>query len=141
MHATRAGMLGGGAPGAAREVMLVLELISCVLCFAAAGPMPPPPPPRVPPLQPQLPPLQPRWRNWSLPTPERVASLVGLLTRREKVAQLSGLDTPAVPRVGLPAYNYYGGDQLRAILSTGHEHHSTGHLMDTPGRGHDSLHF
>ena len=88
---------------AGRALLVATGCLHLLLLVHGAPPAPPPA------AAAPAPPAQ-RWQNWSLPIAVRVASLVGLLTRREKVAQLSGLDAPAVPRVGLPAYNYYGGD-------------------------------
>jgi beta-glucosidase len=45
------------------------------------------------------------WKNTSLPIAERVASLIGALNLTEKVALLSA-SSPAIPRLGLPAYNW-----------------------------------
>jgi beta-glucosidase len=46
------------------------------------------------------------FRDPSLPLSERVADLVGRLSVDEKIAQLVH-DTPAIPRLGIPAYNWW----------------------------------
>ena len=44
----------------------------------------------------------PAWRNWTLPKHERALDLVGRMTREEKIPQLL-VNTPAIPRLGIPA--------------------------------------
>lgn len=46
------------------------------------------------------------WANPDLPPDLRVADLLARLTLGEKVAQLS-FDSPAIPRLGIPAYNWW----------------------------------
>jgi len=46
------------------------------------------------------------FRDPSRPLPERIADLVGRLSIDEKIAQLVH-DTPAIPRLGIPAYNWW----------------------------------
>ena len=49
---------------------------------------------------------QPDWKNPSLPLQARVKDLVGRMTLEEKVQQVCNV-APAIPRLGLPAYNYW----------------------------------
>jgi len=53
--------------------------------------------------QPLLPPSP--WQNASLPIAERTANLISLLTLEEKASLLFYLN-PAIPRLGLPAFNF-----------------------------------
>ena len=46
------------------------------------------------------------FRAPSRPLPERIADLVGRLSTEGKIAQLVH-DTPAIPRLGIPAYNWW----------------------------------
>ncbi len=48
----------------------------------------------------------PLWRDPSQPTDARVRDLVGRMTLEEKARQVCN-DAPAIPRIGLPAYNYW----------------------------------
>jgi len=48
----------------------------------------------------------PAFRDPSLPAEQRVADLVGRLTLEEKVSQLM-MDSPAIPRLGIPAYHWW----------------------------------
>jgi hypothetical protein len=45
------------------------------------------------------------WQDPTLPVPARVANLISLLNVTEKVALLSA-DSPALPRLSLPAYSW-----------------------------------
>ena len=46
------------------------------------------------------------WKDPSRPTPVRVTDLVSRLSLAEKVQQMRN-DAPAIPRLGVPAYNYW----------------------------------
>jgi beta-glucosidase len=46
------------------------------------------------------------WRDATLPLESRVRDLVGRMTLEEKALQICN-DAPAIPRLGLPAYNYW----------------------------------
>lgn len=48
----------------------------------------------------------PLWRDASQPFDVRVRDLVGRMTLEEKARQVCN-DAPAIPRIGLPAYNYW----------------------------------
>lgn len=45
------------------------------------------------------------WQNASLPIATRTANLISLLTLEEKASLLSYIN-PAIPRLGLPAFNF-----------------------------------
>lgn len=49
---------------------------------------------------------------------QRAATLVAKLTLAEKISQF-GSSVPAVPRVGLPAFKYYGGEALHGFGKSG----------------------
>ena len=49
---------------------------------------------------------------------QRAAAMVAEMTLAEKIAQ-TGNKTPAVGRVGLPAYNYYSGEALHGLVRVG----------------------
>ena len=46
----------------------------------------------------------------------RAAELVSKMTVAEKISQL-GNNAPAIPRLGLPAYNYYSGEALHGVVT------------------------
>jgi beta-glucosidase len=48
----------------------------------------------------------PAYLDHTLPVAERVRDLLGRMTREEKIAQMRH-NAPAVPRLGIPAYNYW----------------------------------
>lgn len=48
----------------------------------------------------------------------RAAAIVSKLTLAEKISQF-GTQVPAVPRVGLPAYNYYASEALHGLIHDG----------------------
>ncbi len=47
-----------------------------------------------------------KFRNHQLPVVERIRNLISRLTQEEKVLQLQN-DAPAIPRLGIPAYNWW----------------------------------
>ena len=47
---------------------------------------------------------------------QRAAALVSKMTVTEKIGQL-GNGVPAIPRLGLPAYNYYSGEALHGVCA------------------------
>lgn len=49
---------------------------------------------------------QPAFRNTSLPVSQRIQHLISQLTLEEKIGQLI-YDAPAIPRLGIPAYNWW----------------------------------
>ena len=49
---------------------------------------------------------------------QRAAALVAKMTLAEKIAQ-TGNQTPAIKRIGLPAYNYYSGEALHGLVRGG----------------------
>ena len=59
----------------------------------------------------------PVYLNSQLPTGERVADLVGRMTLEEKLGQLV-FNAPAIPRLGIPAYNWWG-EALHGIARNG----------------------
>ncbi len=46
----------------------------------------------------------------------RAAALVARMTVAEKISQL-GNNAPGIPRLGLPAYNYYSGEALHGVIA------------------------
>jgi beta-glucosidase len=71
-----------------------LLIVACVApCLAAAADTPADAKP-------------PLWRDPSQPIEARVHDLVGRMTLDEKALQICN-DAPAIPRIGLPAYNYW----------------------------------
>jgi beta-glucosidase len=58
------------------------------------------------------------WFNPSLPTTQRVDALVHAMTLEEKVAQMMNA-APAIPRLGVPAYNYWS-EGLHGIARSGY---------------------
>src|SRR5579859_3561870 len=59
----------------------------------------------------------PAYLNPALPLAERVQDLISGLTLEEKLAQLRN-NAPAVPRLGLPAYNYWS-EALHGVARNG----------------------
>ena len=57
------------------------------------------------------------FRNPALTTEERVKDLLSRLTLEEKV-QLMKHDAPAIPRPGIPAYNWWN-EALHGVARTG----------------------
>ncbi|MGH8258059.1 MAG: glycoside hydrolase family 3 protein, partial [Steroidobacteraceae bacterium] len=57
------------------------------------------------------------FRNASLPVDVRVDALISQMTLREKAAQL-GHDAPAIPRLGIPAYNWWS-EGLHGVARAG----------------------
>ncbi len=49
---------------------------------------------------------------------KRATEIVAKLTLQEKISQF-GHDAPAIPRVGLPAFNYYGSEALHGLIHGG----------------------
>jgi len=49
---------------------------------------------------------------------KQAAALVAQMTREEKISQV-GNNVPAIPRLGLPAYNYYSGEALHGLVRGG----------------------
>ncbi len=49
---------------------------------------------------------------------QRAAAMVAKMTLAEKIAQ-TGNQTPAIKRIGLPAYNYYSGEALHGLVRGG----------------------
>lgn len=49
---------------------------------------------------------------------QRAAAMVAKMTLAEKIAQ-TGNNTPAIKRIGLPAYNYYSGEALHGLVRGG----------------------
>jgi beta-glucosidase len=59
----------------------------------------------------------PIWRDPSQPLPAREHDLIRQMSLAEKVAQLRN-DAPAIPRLGLPAYNYWN-EALHGVANNG----------------------
>jgi len=59
----------------------------------------------------------PVYLDISRPLPERVQDLVARMTRAEKIDQLMN-DAPGIPRLGLPAYNYWS-EALHGVARNG----------------------
>ena len=57
------------------------------------------------------------FRNHALPLEERVADLLGRLTLDEKISFMTH-KTPGVPRLGVPAYNYWS-EALHGVARSG----------------------
>jgi beta-glucosidase len=57
----------------------------------------------------------PMWNSF-LPIEQRVNDLVGRLTREEKIAQMLN-SAPAVPRLGIPAYDWWN-EVLHGVACT-----------------------
>lgn len=60
----------------------------------------------------------PAWRDVSLPFEERAADLVSRLTTGEKISQLVVLKSPAIERVGIPAFCWWW-EALHGVLADG----------------------
>ncbi|MEK7475004.1 MAG: glycoside hydrolase family 3 C-terminal domain-containing protein [Candidatus Coatesbacteria bacterium] len=61
--------------------------------------------------------MAPAWRDPAQPIDRRVADLVARMTVEEKIAQM-GTDAPAIPRLGVPAYNW-AGECVHGIVAEG----------------------
>src|SRR5208282_3890092 len=59
----------------------------------------------------------PTWRDPSRPTKDRASDLIRRMSLAEKVAQLQN-GAPAIPRIGLPAYNYWN-EALHGVANNG----------------------
>jgi len=70
---------------------------------SADAPPPPPPPPK--------------WKDASLPIQARVADLVGRMTLEEKAQQMKDV-APAIPRLGVPEYNWWN-EALHGVARSG----------------------
>jgi beta-glucosidase len=57
------------------------------------------------------------WRDSNRPLPAREVDLIGRMSLAEKVAQLQN-DAPAIPRLGLPAFNYWN-EALHGVANNG----------------------
>ena len=71
--------------------------VLCAACWLAPGAIAADPPADAKP---------PLWRDPAQPLEARVRDLVGRMTLDEKALQVCN-DAPAIPRIGLPAYNYW----------------------------------
>jgi beta-glucosidase len=60
---------------------------------------------------------QPIWRDPSKPLQERENDLIRRMSLAEKIAQLQN-DAPGIPRIGLPAYNYWN-EALHGVANNG----------------------
>ncbi len=60
---------------------------------------------------------QPAYLNTDLPAATRAADLVGRMTLQEKASQLVN-DARAIPRLGVPAYNWWS-EALHGVINTG----------------------
>jgi beta-glucosidase len=61
--------------------------------------------------------VSPVYLDISRPLPERVQDLIARMTREEKIGQLMN-DAPGIPRLGLPAYNYWS-EALHGVARNG----------------------
>lgn len=59
----------------------------------------------------------PIWRDPSYPLKDRIMDLIRRMSLAEKIAQLNN-DAPAIPRLGLPAYNYWN-EALHGVANNG----------------------
>jgi beta-glucosidase len=59
----------------------------------------------------------PIWRDFSQSLPNRINDLIRRMSLAEKVAQLQN-GAPAIPRIGLPAYNYWN-EALHGVANNG----------------------
>jgi beta-glucosidase len=66
---------------------------------------------------PSAPAISPVYLDISRPVPERVQDLIARMTRAEKIGQLMN-DAPGIPRLGLPAYNYWS-EALHGVARNG----------------------
>ena len=60
---------------------------------------------------------EPAWRDANRSFEDRAAALVAAMTLEEKVAQLQN-DTPAIPRLGVPAYEWWN-EALHGVARAG----------------------
>jgi beta-glucosidase len=90
----------------AKGILIVLGLLSALLpagtAFAQAS---------------AAPASAPAWRNPALTPDRRAADLIGRMTLEEKAHQL-GHTAPAIPRLGLPAYNWWN-EGLHGVARAG----------------------
>ena len=70
----------------------------------------------------------PLWKDPAQPLELRVRDLVGRMTLEEKALQVCN-EAPAIPRLGLPAYNYWneclhgiGRNGIATVFPAGHRH-------------------
>ena len=59
----------------------------------------------------------PKWKDQSLPIEARVADLVGRMTLEEKAQQMKDV-APAIPRLGVPEYNWWN-EALHGVARSG----------------------
>ena len=85
----------GQMKAALRLPLSALLLVVCCLLSRAAGAVDQPADTNAP-----------LWKNPAEPVELRVRDLVGRMTLEEKALQVCN-DAPAIPRIGLPAYNYW----------------------------------
>src|SRR5215475_2064263 len=57
------------------------------------------------------------WKDASRPLDERINDLISRMTLQEKVQQLRN-DTPSIPRLGIPSYNYWN-EGLHGVARNG----------------------
>ncbi len=60
---------------------------------------------------------KPAYLNTSLPFEARVQDLIGRMTLEEKISQMLN-ECPAIPRLGIPAYNYWS-EALHGVVGNG----------------------
>ena len=60
---------------------------------------------------------RPLYKDPKQPVDRRVADLLGRMTREEKIAQV-GNDAPAIPRLGVPAYEWWN-EALHGVARAG----------------------
>jgi hypothetical protein len=106
-------------PGNASEMCGGLG-VSSVHTLSCDGPLPPAP--VGPPLAPGRACSQPETAGWlfcnaSAPLEERVQDLVGRIALTEIGAQLTSRESPAIPRLGLPAF-YWGTNAIHGIAGS-----------------------
>ena len=89
-----------------RLLLLALALLALACRTAPQGAAPRPPAPAAFPFQ-----------NPDLPLETRVADLVGRMTLEEKAGQVQ-YDAPAIPRLGVPAYNWWN-EALHGVARAG----------------------
>src|ERR1700749_3875638 len=69
------------------------------------------------PSEPAAPPADAQYKNPKLPTEQRVKDLVSRMTLEEKAAQV-GHTAPAIPRLGVPEYNWWN-EGLHGVARAG----------------------
>jgi beta-glucosidase len=90
-----------------RRCLLLLVLGGAAAGARADAPAPTPSPS----------PAAPAWRDESLPVEARVADLVGRMTLEEKALQMKDV-APAIPRLGVPEYNWWN-EALHGVARSG----------------------